>query len=73
MKKQNPLLFLWNMLKGFIIILCLVGFVSIFREYLANLSEKYDQTNKIIYPIIAIIIILFLWNIVYPYIARISE
>ena len=61
------------MLKGFIIILCLVGFVSIFRsEYLATLSDKYDQTNQIIYPVIAIGILLLLWNVVYPYIDRIS-
>ena len=72
MKKQNPLLFLWNLLKGFIIGVCLIGFIFLFHEYLATLSDKYDQTNKILYPIIAIGMILFLWNIVYPYIDRIS-
>jgi len=44
-----------------------VGVIAVFRhEYLANLSEKYDQTNQLIYPILAIGILL------YPYISRIS-
>ena len=73
MKKKNSLFFLWNMLKGFIFGVFFVGVIAILRhEYLSKLSEKYDQTNQIIYLILAIGIILFLWNIVYPYISRIS-
>ena len=71
--KKNTLFFLWNMLKGFIFGVCFVGVIAVFRhEYLANLSEKYDKTNQLIYPILAIGILLFLWNIVYPNISRIS-
>lgn len=74
MKKKNPIPFLLNMAKGFIIGLCLVSIIFIFRESLIKeLSEKYDQTNNYIYLIIAFISILLLWNIVYPNISRISE
>lgn len=66
MKKQSSFSFLLSMLKGLLIGLVLVGILMIIREYLADLSTKYDQTNNNIYIIIAVVIIVISWNLYFP-------